>query len=723
MRNAINRNAMSRFVKMRAMEAGGVILGVFSLGLLAAIADFEPFMDSLNAAGGASNIVFGIVGGAAADFALQVYGSWGSAALLAVMFIYSVKLCRKNPPSYWILRLVALLTATAVGGGVAELVTPNAAHNGFLGGMFAYGVKAVVPAALLLPVAVPLSVLVFLLLFYEAAALSLAQWLDFFSLLKRALGLVVLPLRLLGTWAFAAAWRLLRGDAGRRLRRMDAARFRFKGPKVIPTLADKIGEGNRARWQRAPAMFAEKSNNKYEVPFYLLEDLKAVPEAVNEAALRANAQMLSQVLLDYGIEGSIEKVSPGPVITLYELAPKAGVKSSRVVSLGDDIARSMSAISARIAPVAGRNVIGIELPNDARQSVFLREILSSREYERSHAELPLALGKDIGGRPVIVDLARMPHMLIAGTTGSGKSVGLNAMILSLLYRLSPAECRLIMVDPKMLELSVYDGITHLMMPVVTEPKKAIAAFKWVVKEMERRYRLIAEAGCRNRASYNARLTGGESAEAPLPLIVIIVDEMADLMLIAGKEIDGTVQRLSQMARAAGIHLIMATQRPSVDVITGTIKANFPCRLSFQVSSKIDSRTVLGEGGAENLLGAGDMLYLAAGGRLTRVHGPFVSEKEVARVAGWLKANLGEPQYVEDLITAASNLETAERDEEDELFAQAVELVRSKQKASTSLIQRYFKIGYNRAANLIEEMEAKGVVGEANHVGKREVFIK
>lgn len=721
-----------QFIKMRTLEACGVILGLVGLGLTAAIIDFEPFMESANSVGGGDSIVFGGVGGTSADFLLQLYGSWGSAALLLAMLIYAGKLCRKNPPSYWILRLIALITATAVIGGAAELLMPNAAYNGFLGSLFADGIKAVMPPMLLLPLAVPAAILLFALLFYEAVALSLADWFKFLRAVSAAVQLLLVPLKLAIWWLFRSifgGWRFLRGDFDRRPRIIKGSRRgsrRGVVPKVVAGVVGKIGEGSRARQQRTPVLFAESAakGKKYELPFQLLEDLKSVPEAVNQSALKANAQMLTQVLLDYGIEGNIDKVSPGPVVTLYELKPKAGVKSSRVVSLSDDIARSMSAVSARIAPVPGRNIIGIELPNESRQSVFLREILSSREYERSHAELPLALGKNISGAPIIVDLAKMPHILIAGTTGSGKSVGLNVMILSLLYRLSPADCRLIMIDPKMLELSVYDGIPHLMMPVVTEARRAIAALKWAVKEMEHRYRIIAEAGCRHRASYNSHLLSKKSTEPPLPLIVVIVDEMADLMLTAGKEIEAAIQRLSQMARAAGIHLIMATQRPSVDVVTGTIKANFPSRLSFQVSSKIDSRTVLGEGGAENLLGNGDMLYLAAGDRLTRVHGPFVSEKEVERVTGWLKASLGAPQYIEELITATEDsIIPPLGQQEDELFDQAVELVRNKQKASTSLIQRYFKIGYNRAATLMEQMEAKGVIGEANHVGKREVFIK
>ena len=473
---------------------------------------------------------------------------------------------------------------------------------------------------------------------------------------------------------------------------------------------------------------------------------------INQEGLEQNARLLVSVLDDFGVNGEIVKVRPGPVVTLYELEPAAGTKTSRVIGLSDDIARSMSALSVRIATVPGRNVIGIELPNAKRETVYLRELLDSDAFERAPSKLTLVLGKDIGGQPVMVDLTRMPHLLIAGTTGSGKSVAINTMILSLLYKLRPEECRLIMIDPKMLELSVYDGIPHLLAPVVTEPGKAVVALKWAVREMEDRYRAMSQLGVRNIAGYNHRLVEakakGESlsrtvqtgfdpdtgkpvyedqalALEPLPYIVVVVDEMADLMLVAGKDIEAAVQRLAQMARAAGIHLIMATQRPSVDVITGTIKANFPSRVSFQVSSKIDSRTILGEQGAEQLLGQGDMLYMASGGRITRVHGPFVSDEEVEAVVDHLR-NQGEPHYVES-VTEEEDAPEAELggrgDSGDGLYDQAVALVAREGKASTSFIQRHLQIGYNRAARIIEKMEQEGVVSKANHVGKREVLVR
>lgn len=483
---------------------------------------------------------------------------------------------------------------------------------------------------------------------------------------------------------------------------------------------------------------------------------------IPQETLERGAGLLESVLEDFGIKGEVIHVHPGPVVTMYEFEPAAGVKSSRVINLSDDIARSMSAISTRVAVIPGRNVIGIELPNAVRETVYLRELIQTRSFRESEFKLALALGKGINGEPVIAELAKMPHLLVAGTTGSGKSVAINTMILSILYRMTPQQCRLIMVDPKMLELSVYDGIPHLLTPVVTDPKKAVTALKWAVREMEERYRKMAKLGVRNIDGFNARVAlaaqkgetimctvqsgfDKETGEmlyheeamdlTQLPYIVVIVDEMADLMMVAGKEIENAIQRLAQMARAAGIHLIMATQRPSVDVITGTIKANFPTRISFQVTSKIDSRTILGEQGAETLLGQGDMLHMAGGGRIVRVHGPFVSDEEVESVVAHLKMQ-GKPDYLATVtdnedennedIAADSTAEVSEEenfDEESErLYNQAVKIVMRDKKCSTSYIQRRLSIGYNKAASLVERMEEKGIVGAANHVGKREILI-
>jgi len=522
-----------------------------------------------------------------------------------------------------------------------------------------------------------------------------------------------------------------------------------------------VVQSKQAQAEAQPALKFDPKEAQYEVPPLSLLDnpVNIVRHTLSDEALEENARMLESVLDDYGVKGEIVSVRPGPVVTMYELEPAPGLKASRVIGLSDDIARSMSALSARVSTVPGRSVIGIELPNDHREMVSFREILSTRDYGDGKLSLPLALGKDIGGDPVVTNLAKMPHLLIAGTTGSGKSVAINTMILSLLYRLTPEECRLIMIDPKMLELSVYDGIPHLLSPVVTDPKKAVVALKWAVAEMEDRYRKMSKMGVRNIDGYNGRVkealakgelfsrtvqtgfdeeTGDPIFETDefqpetLPYIVVIVDEMADLMMVAGKEIEACIQRLAQMARASGIHLIMATQRPSVDVITGTIKANFPTRISFQVTSKIDSRTILGEQGAEQLLGMGDMLYMAGGGKIQRCHAPFVSDEEVEKIVSYLKA-YGPPDYVggvvegpdadkESDIDAVLGLSGGNTDSEDALYDTAVAIVIKDRKCSTSYIQRKLAIGYNKAARLVEQMEDEGVVSSANHVGKREILV-
>ncbi|MDO5631188.1 MAG: DNA translocase FtsK [Paracoccus sp. (in: a-proteobacteria)] len=527
---------------------------------------------------------------------------------------------------------------------------------------------------------------------------------------------------------------------------------------VVPP-ARKATPSKQAQAEAQPQLrFAEENSSYERPPLALLTDARPGDRhQMSQEALMENARMLEAVLDDYGVKGQITEVRPGPVVTLYELEPAPGLKASRVIGLSDDIARSMSALSARVSTVPGRTVIGIELPNARREKVVLREILSARSFGDGTHPLPLALGKDIGGDPVVANLAKMPHLLIAGTTGSGKSVAINTMILSLLYKLTPDECRMIMIDPKMLELSVYDGIPHLLSPVVTDPKKAVVALKWVVSEMEERYRKMSKMGVRNIEGYNGRVrealakdemfrrtvqTGfDEDTGEPVfeteeflpetfPYIVVIVDEMADLMMVAGKEIEACIQRLAQMARASGIHLIMATQRPSVDVITGTIKANFPTRISFQVTSKIDSRTILGEQGAEQLLGQGDMLYMGNGARIARIHGPFVSDEEVEEVVNHLKS-FGPPSYQSgvlegpeddraDQIDAVLGLGTDNSDEA--LYDQAVMIVARDRKCSTSYLQRKLSIGYQKAARLVDQLEEQGVVSASNHVGKREVLV-
>ena len=537
-------------------------------------------------------------------------------------------------------------------------------------------------------------------------------------------------------------------------------------PVLVADAAGHVADqnANQAAGGKARPKRSTKKNAKQEMfdfgngsgfqlpPARLLNPPAKTQSGPSKLTLEAHARRLENVLSDFSVNGTIADVRYGPVVTRYDLNPAPGTKSQRVISLADDIARSMSAISVRVAVVPGQNVIGIELPNEDRQVVMLRDILDESIWAQDSASLPMALGKDIAGAPVIVDLARMPHLLVAGTTGSGKSVGINAMILSMLYRHTPNTCRMIMIDPKMLELSVYDGIPHLLSPVVTDPSKAVTALKWAVREMESRYRNMAKMGVRNITGYNERLaearnkgevltrrvqtgfdpeTGKPVHEeevldlAPLPFIVVIIDEVADLMLVAGKEIEAAVQRLAQMARAAGIHVIMATQRPSVDVITGTIKANFPTRISFQVTSRIDSRTILGEQGAEQLLGRGDMLFMEGGGRVVRVHGPFVDDGEVEAVTNFLRQQ-GEPEYddrvVEDSLDELGPSTGGELPTGNSLYEQAVQLVIREQKASTSFVQRHLKIGYNRAATIVEDMERNGIISAANHVGKRDVLV-
>ncbi|MCC7015968.1 MAG: DNA translocase FtsK 4TM domain-containing protein [Rhodospirillales bacterium] len=794
------------FMKRRLSEAGG--LGLLAMGGFAslALATYSPGDPSFNsAAPGEPRNLLGFAGASVADALIQTLGLAAAvpvAALLAWGWLY---LRKRGPGRLWFRLLLlpasALLVAAACAAPEPFANWPLLSRMGGAGGDAVW--KLVPPLLARIPGAETLDPL------YVAGGIALVGVLLFVA----ALGLSLEDARsgLRGAVAVGSAlhggYRLGRDAIGeisermseRRLTAWSPIRFGFgddsgresesaraepnlrrarddeaeddardnDGPRLgarvtpvgvhshddlVAPRAAKVKPGKRAgaaRQGRLPL----PGDDYTSPPLDLLDEGEIKrPIAVSEDALAQNAKLLARVLEDFGISGEIVKVRPGPVVTLYELEPAPGTKTSRVIALADDIARSMSAVSARIAVVPGRNVIGIELPNVRREMVHLRELLASETAERAGAKLPLALGKDIAGAPVVVDLARMPHLLIAGTTGSGKSVAMNTMILSLVYQLPPDQCRFIMIDPKMLELSVYEGIPHLLCPVVTNPAKAVVALKWTVREMEERYRAMSQLGVRNIAGYNARLneakkrgetlsrrvqTGFDDegkpvfedqpiATEPLPFIVVVVDEMADLMLVAGKDIEAAVQRLAQMARAAGVHLIMATQRPSVDVITGTIKANFPTRVSFQVTSKIDSRTILGEPGAEQLLGQGDMLYMAGGGRISRIHGPFVSDQEVEAVVRFLKTQ-GAPAYVEDVTEEPEEpsefgLEGVDGEGGEEFYDQAVALVAREGKASTSFIQRHFQIGYNRAARIIERMEAEGVVSKPNRVGRREVLV-
>ena len=738
--------SVSDFFMRRLMEAAGFALVAVGGLLAAALVTFTPADPSFNtAADGPVHNFVGVGGAYAADLLLQSTGLAGG-LLSLVLAVWGWRLvAHRELRSLW-LRLtllpVGLILATVA---FAALSPPPAwPLNSGLGGvagtlLLARLVALAGRAGLDFGAAIP--ALACAVLAGGALLLSLGlSWREWRAVLRGLSAFVGWVGRL---------WSGLGGPVPEEASG-PAPRRTPPAPDLVAPKAAGVTPGRRAEKARQ-ATLDLMPGGAYEPPPADLLDLPPATTqgaAADREALAQNARLLESVLDDFGVCGKIIKVRPGPVVALYELEPAPGTKSSRVIGLSDDIARSMSAISVRVAVIPGRNVIGIELPNARRETVYLREQLTSKAYERTTAKLALALGKDIGGAPVIADLARMPHLLIAGTTGAGKSVALNAMILSLIYRLPPDECKFIMIDPKMLELSIYDGIPHLLAPVVTNPRKAVVALKWTVREMENRYRAMSQLGVRNITGYNARLTEARKKGevlirkvqtgfdpdtglpvfedqpldlAPLPYIVVVVDEMADLMLIAGKEIEATVHRLSQMARAAGIHLIMATQRPSVDVITGTIKANFPIRISFQVTSKIDSRTILGEQGAEQLLGQGDLLYMAGGGRITRVHGPLVSDEEVEAVVAFLKSQ-GEPTYLEAVTEdEEAALDIYGLDGGDELFEQAVALVCRERKASTSFIQRHLQIGYNRAARIMERMEAEGIVSPANHVGRREVL--
>ncbi len=786
-----NRNDRSKllpsgtgeFARRRAVEAASLLFVLLGVLVLLAGVTFDAGDPSLNrAVQSPVRNLLGLPGAYGADFALY---SLGLALFLAppVFFAWAWRLWRGRGLGRWFARI--LVFAVVIVLSALALAAVPVPREGLivwplgtgLGGFV--GTLALQQAAQAIPALDPWMIATACAFmaaagFVWVVGLTRADW--------QGLGLgLAWPFVLLGRGAlwtghFLARFRLVR-ESGEEPAREPRARHEpaLSGSRRLGHAAadsEPLGParpvpGNLVAAPKAPPKPGKRARQVkqrrfkfldgggYELPSLAL--LTAAPAeglrgALNRDALEKNARLLEGVLDDFGVRGEIVKVRPGPVVTRYELDPAPGTKTNRVVGLADDIARSMSAVSVRVAVVPGSSSIGIELPNRKRATVYLRELLDSQAYERSGAKLPLVLGKDIGGAPSIVDLARMPHLLIAGTTGSGKSVGLNSMILSLLYRLSPDRCKFIMIDPKMLELSVYDGIPHLLAPVVTEPKKAVVALKWTVREMEERYRAMSRLGVRNIEGYNNRIeqalksgevltrkvqtgfdpdTGQPLQEEvpldlePLPLIVVVVDEMADLMLVAGKDIEMAVQRLAQMARAAGIHIIMATQRPSVDVITGTIKANFPTRISFHVTSKIDSRTILGEPGAEQLLGQGDMLYMMHGGRIERVHGPLVTDGEVEDIVAFLKKQ-GQPSYIEGVTeddeAEFDPLGGGNTGEGDELYDKAIAVVHQYGKASTSFIQRHLQIGYNRAARIVERMEAEGVVSQANHVGKREVLL-
>lgn len=793
------------FLGRRLAELGGVILTVLLICTIIALVTWSVDDPSLNHATGkpVSNLL-GRPGAIVADLMMQFFGL-ASLALLAPLGLVALRLLSARPLTRPRLRLILFLIGGLAAAAVASALPTLGSWplpvglGGIVGDLLQALLGALVPSqsplVALLPTITAGLIAILALAAASGIGFNRATGLDFDdtadasekrhrsrdtdlddddeNIDEPGFGAIWIgALFHAGISLKSGFERLFRRNSGfddplgalaaRHARRNEpplSGKTRITEPDVAVTQA-------KARSPAAPAKRKQTRPPNGELDLYTLpptsllnEAKKSVGPIMSSDALQQNARLLEGVLDDFGVRGEIIQVRPGPVVTLYELEPAPGIKSSRVIGLADDIARSMSAVSARVAVVPGRNAIGIELPNHRRDTVYLRELISEADFMDSPLKLAICLGKTIGGEPVIADLARMPHLLVAGTTGSGKSVAINTMILSLLYRLTPEQCRLIMVDPKMLELSVYDGIPHLLSPVVTDPKKAVVALKWAVREMEERYKKMSKLGVRNIDGFNMRVSEAkargeiisrtiqtgfdrDTGEAifenqvmdlqPLPYLVVIVDEMADLMMVAGKEIEGAIQRLAQMARAAGIHVILATQRPSVDVITGTIKANFPTRISFQVTSKIDSRTILGEQGAEQLLGQGDMLFMAGGGRISRVHGPFVSDGEVEKVVAHLKSQ-GQPHYLED-ITRDDELDIANDNEgtvfdqgsfgasSSDPYDQAIAIVLRDRKASTSYIQRRLQIGYNRAATIMERMEKDGIVGAPNHSGKREILL-
>ena len=753
---ALQKNALPKALWF--IRAIGISLVAMAVFLAVSLLTYNAADPSFNRAvdGAVANLA-GSAGAYIADPLLQLFGA-ASLLFIVFSFAYGMRLLITSTISLWIIKiamaLVCIVTAATMS---AQIPTPEEwsyfiSYGGYIGAFL----QGVLRAHLSRTIFLTSTASLLIVSFFTAIGMTFSEWKRLFLmggwLCQQAYAVVVF---------FYQCLRMVLHKVTGEKDDLYSAAF------IVPTLSSKVNPRKISPKSISETLSFRKkavvqppkqpsfslSVNGFDLPsLSLLNPIsdKQKNNIISESSLMQNARLLEKVLEDFGVHGNIVGIHPGPVVTLYELEPSAGTKSSRVIGLADDIARSMCAISTRIAVIPGRNAIGIELPNSSREIVYLRELLESQEFADENYKLPIALGKNIGGESVIVDLSRMPHLLVAGTTGSGKSVAINTMILSFLYRMTPDQCKFIMIDPKMLELSVYDGIPHLLAPVVTDPGKAVVALKWTTKEMENRYRLMSNLGVRNIASYNKRieeaLKKGEILDRTvqtgfdpmtgkpimekipfemtlLPFIVVVVDEMADLMLVAGKDIESSIQRLAQMARAAGIHIIMATQRPSVDVITGVIKANFPTRISFQVTSRIDSRTILGEQGAEQLLGMGDMLYMAGGGRINRVHGPFVDDKEVEKVVSFLKTQ-SSPSYITAITEDDDEGYIPGESEggDDSLYDEAVAIVTRDRKASTSYVQRCLKIGYNRAATIIERMEKEGIISRANHAGKREILM-
>ena len=685
-------NSLTNFLKKRTYEVFGIILISIGIALTISFATYSPGDPSIlyNETDVNINNFLGLYGSAISDFLLQSFGVI-SFLLLVNLISWGIKLIVNKELKFLIYRIFSCTLYLILGCTFVYLTFNNSfwlvdnGNSGFVGKAsynFIYNYFPIIDSEYS-PIGL---VFLTLILFVFASGINLKIVTSFilkslFRLFKRKNSNVMNE----------NEDENIQNET--KISEVPQQSFTFEKPKV-----DKI----KNKIFKLPTVdLLEKNNSKIGIK--------------NFNTTKLDGNFMEKILKDFGIEGNIQKINNGPVVNLYEFEPAAGVKVSKIINLSDDLARNTSSTSARVSVIPGKNTVGIEIPNEKREDVTLREIISNEKFTRKDIRLPIALGKSISGTPIIGDLTSMPHLLIAGTTGSGKSVCINTIIVSLLYKLNPDLCKLILIDPKMLELSAYEGIPHLLSPVITDAKKATSALGWTVKEMNNRYKLMSQVGVRNIDGYNAK------HKLKMPYIVVVVDEMSDLMLVAGKEIENYIQKLSQMARAAGIHIIMATQRPSVDVITGTIKANFPTRISFQVSSKIDSRTILGEQGAEQLLGKGDMLFMSSANRIMRIHGPYVSEKEIEKITSLLRAQ-GEPDYIEEITFAnEASFDSLDTGDEDELFKKATEMIKSEGKASTSFLQRKLQIGYNRAARIIDMMEEKGIVSKANHVGKREVL--
>jgi DNA segregation ATPase FtsK/SpoIIIE, S-DNA-T family len=705
--NSLIISKINNFIKKRLIEFLGAILVAISLFLFLAIASYSPADPNFIYSPEGTEIknIVGFYGSVFADFLLQ------SCGLVSILFIFNfffwgIKVLKHKTINNLLLKLFFILLYILFGTTALNIIFNHSfwlidnGNGGFVGRSIKdtiYYLTPLVESKYVIYSLILLTIVFFIL----SLDLVIKDFLKILSLPFISFKKIII--------FFKKRKNEVQINSGIDETYLNtASKENYLSKEKQPTLP----------FSKKKDVIGEKNNFKLPLINFLINnpDIKNKKNVDNDE-LTKNSNFLEKILLDFGVEGKINSISCGPVVTLNEFEPASGIKVSKIVNLADDIARNTSSISARVATIPGKNTIGIEIPNSKRENVFLNEIISDERFRKKDIKLPIALGKSISGIPIIGDLSLMPHLLIAGTTGSGKSVCINTIILSLLYKYTPEKCNLILIDPKMLELSAYEGIPHLLCPVITEAKKATAALGWAVKEMESRYKLMTSVGVKNIDSYNSK------HKKHMPYIVVVVDEMSDLMLVAGKEIENYIQRLSQMARAAGIHIIMATQRPSVDVITGTIKANFPTRISFQVSSKIDSRTILGEQGAEQLLGKGDMLFMSSANRIIRIHGPYVSESEIEKVNSYLRSQ-GEPDYISE-ITIIKDNETIiggnSENEKDELYKKAVDIIKNEGKASTSFLQRKLQIGYNRAANIMETMEKEGIVGQANHVGKREIL--